>query len=99
MAYHIEVDEALVVAYLCHPDRSLAEPDVDKFLNFLDGLAHTGDSYGGNPDLRLRPGSADCEVVFLFQAADGRLRVFRSIVSDAAAAYGVLRVRFAEDLG
>jgi hypothetical protein len=98
MAYHVEIDEALVLAYLCHPDRGLAEADIDLLLNFLEGLAHTGEMFRNDPSRRCPPGSVHFEVTYVFEDSTGKLRVFRFIISDAAAAYGVLRVRFAEEL-
>jgi hypothetical protein len=98
MAYHIEIDEVLVLAYLGHEDRGLAEVDIDTLLGFLEGLAHTGDVYRNDPSRRCPPGSAHFEVTYIFADAAGRLRLFRFIISDAAVAYGILRVRFAEEL-
>ncbi len=98
MAYHVEIDEALVLAYLRHPDRGLADTDVDTLLGFLEGLAQTGEPYRNDPSRRCSPGSAHFEVTYIFADATGTMRAFRFIVSDAAAAYGVLRVRFTEEL-
>lgn len=98
MAYHVEIDEALVLAYLSHPDRNLALSDIDSLLGFLEGLAHTGEAYRNEASRRCLPGSTHFEVTYVFKDAAGKLRVFRFIISDAAAAYGVLRVRFAEEL-
>jgi hypothetical protein len=47
---------------------------------------------------RRPPDSYDFEVTFLFEDGAGKVRAFRFIISDAAAVYGVLRVRFAEEL-
>jgi hypothetical protein len=49
MAYHIEIDEALVLNYLCDPDRGLDEADVDTLLRFLEGLSDTGEAYHNDP--------------------------------------------------
>jgi hypothetical protein len=98
MAYHVELDQALVLAYLDHPDRGLTEADVDNLLGFLEGLAHTGEVYRNDPSRRCSPGSAHFEVTYVFADSAGRLRAFRFIISDAAAAYGVLQVRFVEEL-
>jgi hypothetical protein len=98
MAYHVEIDEALVLAYLQDPGRGLGGADVDKLIDFLEGLAHTGEVYRRDPARRLSPGSPHFEVTYIFVDSAGRMRLFRFIVSDAAAAHGVLRVRFAEEL-
>jgi hypothetical protein len=98
MAYHVEIDETLVLAYLGHTDRGLTEGDLDLLLDFLEGLAHTGDGYRNDPAFRCSPGSQNLQIDFVFADATGRVRVFRFIVSDAAAAHGILRVRFAEEL-
>jgi hypothetical protein len=96
--YHVQIDEALVLSYLCHPDRGLAPTDLDKLLDFLEGLAQTGEAYRSDLSRRRPPDSYDFEVTFLFEDAAGEVRAFRFIISDAAAVYGVLRVRFAEEL-
>jgi hypothetical protein len=98
MAYYVEIDEALVLDYLRHPDRCLANSDVVKLLGFLEGLAHAGDEYRNDLSRRCSPGSPHFEVTYLFADTTAKVRVFRFIISDAAAAYGVLRVRFAEEL-
>jgi len=98
MAYHVEIDEALVLAYLCHPQRHLAEADIGKLLDFLEGLAHTGEVYVRDPSRRCSPGSTHFELTYIFEDSTAKLRTFRFIISDAAAAYGALRVRFAEEL-
>jgi hypothetical protein len=98
MAYHVEIDQALVLDYLCHLDRGLAEADVQRLLDVLEGFADTGEVYRNDPSRRRPPGSTQFEVTYVFEDAAGRMRLFRFIVSDAAAAYGVLRVRFAEEL-
>jgi hypothetical protein len=98
MAYHVEIDEALVLAYLRSPERGLAEADVDVLLDFLEGLARTGEAYRNEPSRRCSPGSTHFEVTYIFEDSAGRIRTFRFIISDAAAAYGVLRVRFTEEL-
>jgi hypothetical protein len=98
MGYFIELDESLVMAYLRHPARGLADADVDHLLGFLEGLAHTGEVYRNEPDRRCSPGSTHFEVDYLFWDSTDKVRQFRFIISDAAAAHGVLRVRFAEEL-
>jgi hypothetical protein len=98
MAYHVEIDEVLVLGYLRHQDRHLTDADVDRLLDFLGQLADTGDLYRSNPSYRHPSGAPLLDIQFVFQDASGRVRCFRFIVSDAAATYGVLRVRFAEEL-
>jgi hypothetical protein len=96
--FYIEIDEVLVLAYLSHLDRGLTETDLDTLLDFLEGLAHTGDGYRNDSSRRCSAGSTHFEVTYIFEDSAGRLRHFRFIISDAAAADGVLRVRFAEEL-
>ena len=96
MAYHVDIDEAVVLAYLRRKDRSLTEGDIDILLRFLEGLATTGEALRAEPTRRCSPGHF--EVTYIFQDAAGRFRTFRFIISDAAAAYGVLRVRYAEEV-
>jgi hypothetical protein len=98
MAYDVEIDEG-PLAYLLDPDRNLTAQDAEKVLTFLDTeLGQTADVYRNEPDRRNPPGSPSFEVTLLFRDSAGSFRHFRFIVSDAAAAYGVLRVRFAEEL-
>jgi hypothetical protein len=54
--------------------------------------------YRSDASRRCPPGSPHFEVTYIFADVTRRVRVFRFIVSDAAAAYGILRVRFAEEL-
>ena len=98
MAYHMEIDEVLVLDYLCHADRGLSETDLNAMLDFLEDVGRHGDVYRNDPSRRCAAGSPHFEATYLFIASAGKVRVFRFIVSDAAAAYGVLRVRFAEEL-
>lgn len=98
MPYHIEIDEALVLDYLSNQDRNLTDKDIGILLGVLEGLAHTGNIYRNDPAHRCSPGSQHFEVKYLFVVSAGRLRHFRFVVSDQDAVYGVLRVRFAEEL-
>jgi hypothetical protein len=98
VAYDIEIDEALVLDYLRNPEHGLAEADVDGLLDFLEGLAHTGEAYRMDPTRRCSPNSANFKVTYIFADSAGKWRSIRFIVSDAAAAYGVLRVRYADGL-
>lgn len=99
MAYHVEIDEALVHAYLLDPGRNLSQSDIETLLNFLEvELGRDGDFYRNEPERRCSLGSSNFAVALLFRDSAGNLRHFRFIVSDAAASYGVLRVRFAEEL-
>jgi hypothetical protein len=99
MAYDVEIDERLVLAYLLDPERNLTEEDIVKVLSFLEtDLGQTGDAYRNEPERRCSPGSPNFEVRYLFRDSAPRWRHFRFIVSDAAAQYGVLQVRFAEEV-
>jgi hypothetical protein len=98
MAYHIEIDEALVLAYLSHPDPGLTEEDRDTLLRFLEELGQTGDVLRSDASRRCSPDSSHFEVTYIFADSAARLRHFRFIISDAAAVYGILRVRYAEEL-
>jgi hypothetical protein len=100
MAYHVEIDEGRpALAYLLDPDRNLSGQDTETILNFLEReLGQTGDVYRNEPDRRCPPGSPNIEITLLFKDSAGQMRQFRFIISDAAAQYGVLRVRFAEEL-
>ena len=96
MAYYVEIDEVLVLAYLRHEDRGLTEGDIDILLRFLEGLADTGEAFRADPSRRCSP--SHFEVRYIFQDSTGKFRTFRFIISDAAATYGILRVRFADEL-
>ncbi|SRR6266511_558168 len=98
MAYHVEIDEIFVLDYLGAQERGLSIEDLDVLLGFLEDLSVTGESFCKDPSRRCGPGSSHFEVTHVFQDSAGKMRAFRFIVTDAAAAYGVLRVRFAEEL-
>jgi hypothetical protein len=98
VAYQVEIDETVVLAYLSHPDRGLTPHDLDKLLRFLEDLATTGEQFRADETRRCSPGSSHFEVTYIMQDSTHRLRCFRFIVSDAAAVYGILRVRFAEEM-
>ncbi len=99
MAYHIEIDEGRpVLAYLLDAGRGLSEADLDSILDFLEGLAETGDAYRNDLSRRTPPDSYHFEVTYVFRDSARKVRAFRFIISDAAAVYNVLRVRFAEEL-
>src|SRR5436190_16995827 len=94
MAFRVEIDETHVLTYLCHPDRGLTDQDVTKLLDFLEDLAHTGEAYRSDVSRRCTRGSTHFGVTYVFADSSSRLRVFRFIISDSAAVFGVLRVRF-----
>jgi len=98
MAYHLQIDENRVLDYLADPVHDLSIEDIDKLIALLEGLAETGDFYRNDPSRRCPPGSTHFDADFFFLDSTGRSRGFRFILSDAAAAHGVLRVRFCEAL-
>jgi hypothetical protein len=53
---------------------------------------------GGRPSWRKAPLSPNFETRYIFADSVGKWRDTRFIVSDAAVAYGVLRVRYADGL-
>jgi len=69
------------------------------YLNLHDQLRVNGDHYRNDPELRLCPGSDCFRYDFTFRdAGTGRMYRLLVIVNDAAAAYGILRVVYVEDL-
>ena len=64
----------------------------------LDSLRLYGDVYRGNSALRLSPGSQRFRFDFIFRDSSGKLRRFRFVVDDHAAAVGVLPVLSTDEI-
>jgi len=95
VAYLLELNPATVVPYLLGLD--LSPVGKEALGRVLQGLAEHGDAFMGDPQRRLQPGSDCFRVEWVFR--DTEQMVFHSlhfIVSDASAAYGVLRVEYVE---
>ena len=85
-----------VLDYLGDPQRGLSVEDIDKLLDFLEsplGIA----AFRNDPSYRCPPGSPHFEAHCVFLDSAGRTRQFRFVVNDASAAYGVLRVVYADE--
>jgi hypothetical protein len=96
MAFHIEIDESGVLDYLGDPQRGLSVEDIDKLLNFLESPSGIA-AFRDDPSYRCAPGSSNFEARYVFLDSAGRIRQFCFIVNDASAAYGVLRVVYADE--
>jgi hypothetical protein len=95
VAYHVELNPATVVPYLLRLDLSAAGKEA--LGRIFQGLAEHGDRFIGDPTLRLRPDSDCFKVEWVFRDPDTRVfHALHLIVSDASAAFGVLRVEYAE---
>lgn len=96
MPYHVEIDESRVLDYLGDPQRGLSVEDIDKLLDFLENPVGIT-AFRDDPSYRCPPGSPHFEARYFFLDSAGRIRQFRFVVNDASAAYGVLRVVYAEE--
>lgn len=97
MGYSLELDALGVRSYLAgHPN--LSRQDRVKVFAGLDSLRLYGDVYRSNIALRLSPGSLRFRFDFIFRDSSGRVRCFRFVVDDHAAAVGVLRVLYADEV-
>ena len=96
MAFHVELDESRVLDYLGDPQRALSVEDIDKLLDFLESPSGIA-GFRDDPSYRCAPGSPHYEVRYVFLDSAGRIRQFCFIVNDASAAYGVLRVVYADE--
>ncbi len=75
----------------------LTREDRVKLYAFLDQLRQQGDSFRGDPDRRLDPGSSCFWFDPVFADSTCRLRHFRIVVDDVGAAYGVLRIVYIDE--
>jgi hypothetical protein len=98
MGFHVEVAEREVVEYLRHPDRGLRKSDLEIIDRFLKDLENQGEAYRNDASRRLGPDSPLFQVSYIFEDSDGTYRQFRFIIDDAASVYGVLRVRFVDEV-
>lgn len=97
MAYILQYDEAAVVPYLRALNLS-REGRIILFSSIDQGLRVHADAFINDSQLRLSPGSDWFRFDLLFR--DPTFRVahhLRLIVSDASAAYGILRISYIED--
>jgi hypothetical protein len=95
VAYNLELHKTRVLAYLGGLADVPREVRVRLFTLLHTDLAVYADRYAAEEERRIRPGS-DC---FWYEVAvihEGRGFLFRFVVSDATAAYGVLRIPFAD---
>jgi hypothetical protein len=96
VAYLLELHEVAVAPYL--ESLPLSPEGQEALLNILEELRTHADKFRADPALRLGPGSDCFEVRWLFRDRGfDRYHALRLVISDATAAYGVLRVVYAED--
>lgn len=95
--YALELHEEYVAPYLYNLDLSRQGRIV--LADFLNrDLRFSGDKYRNEPERRLSPGSEYFEVDFVFRDPTRRqYHRLRFIISDASAAFGVLRVVYVDD--
>ena len=75
----------------------LSRADRVKLFGHLDTLRDQGDAYRSDGTRRLSPGSEHFSLDFAFHAEAGGMRLFRFVVNDASASYGVLRIVYADE--
>ena len=99
MAYTLQLSENEVLHYFRTRGDLSRSTRIRIFTVLHSYLGEQGDHFRNDPTLRLAPGS-DCfrfDVVVRSDEEDG-LRLFRFVVSDREAEYGVLRVLFVEEV-
>jgi hypothetical protein len=96
VAYHIQLHETIVAPYLDGLDLSLAGRN--GLVRVLNELATYADSFIREPERRLTPGSDMFEVRWIFRdPTTNAMHALRFVISDAAAAYGVLRIEYVDE--
>lgn len=96
MGYSLEL--LPVVRHFLFTCSGLSRADRIRLFENLNSLRELGDYYRGDATRRLSPGSEHFSFDLLFRVESGALRSFRFVVNDASAAFGVLRVVYADEL-
>lgn len=96
MAYHIEFHDTIVAPYLDNLDLSEAGRTILR--RVLNDLAINADIFIREPERRVAPGSEMFQVDWIFRdPTTNVIHAIRFIVSDAPAAYGVLRIEYVDE--
>jgi hypothetical protein len=95
--YSLEDYQGCFRSYLNNRD-DLSRADRVRLYGFLDTLRNQGDTYRNNPDLRCSPASPNFKFEFIFQDSQNEVRIFRLVVNDAPAVYGVLRIVYVDEV-
>lgn len=95
MGYSLQFDPD-VQRYLANCP-GLSRADRIKLFGHLDTLRDQGDVYRSDVTRRLSLGSEHFSLDFAFRSESGDVRLFRFVVSDASASYGVLRIVYADE--
>jgi hypothetical protein len=96
VAYHIQLHETIVAPYLDGLD--LSATGRKNLAHVLDELATYADTFIREPERRLTPGSDTFEVRWIFRdPTTNVMHALRFVISDAAAAYGVLRIEYVDE--
>lgn len=100
MAYSLELDRVTVLPYLRQYEGLSRRARVGLFSTLHEYLGEHGDRLRNDDSLR-RWGNESPYFLFRLVIGDpeapGVLKLFRFVVNDAAAAYGVLRVVYVDD--
>lgn len=100
MAYALEYDTKQVLPYLRHYEGLSREGRLVLFATLREYLGEHGDDFRRNEGFRRWGTESSC---FEFQLVlgdpdnPGSLRVFRFVINDEAASYGVLRIVYVDD--
>src|SRR5690349_15213561 len=100
MAYTLEYDRNVVLPYLRDYQGLSRQGRLALFTTLRQYLGENGDEFRNDASLRRWGADSPCfEFPLVFGDPDvpGALRLFRFIVNDEAAQYGVLRVVFVDD--
>lgn len=97
VAYFLELNEKTVAPYLRQFE--LSRSGRLRLYDGLNGLRGHADVYLNDASQRLSPGSQYFWYEYLFRdgEGDGRYHLFRFVVSDARAKYGVLRIDYVDE--
>src|SRR4051794_12291705 len=100
MAYSLEYDTNVDLPYLRNYQGLSRRGRLALFTALREYLGENGDQFRNDASLRRWGSDSPCfefRLIFGDPDAPGALRLFRFIVNDAAAPYGVLRVVFVDD--
>jgi hypothetical protein len=93
MAYILDIDER-TADYLAN--LPLSNHGRGQLAYILEQLELLPDSFRNDPANRLTSGDPYLNLIWWFQEEDGSRHAVRFILDDSGAAYGVLRILFAE---
>jgi hypothetical protein len=98
VAYALDYHTEWGLPYLRGREGLSRQGRIRLFSNLNRDLRQLGDFFRNDLERRLAPGSEYSWYRLIFPEEDGRLRQFRFVVSDRAAAYSVLRIVYVDEV-